>query len=111
LEISAAGGTPCWPAAEAGRRVLVEQRSWFDGPQLAAMRSAGDVVRLCLGPRRSTGRACPLVAAGACQLAADADVIVPLLPDDDDCAAVLEAHLRCWPARLALAPQPVLNPT
>jgi acetyltransferase len=101
LEISPSGGTPAWPRTTKGRRVLVEQRGWFDSEQVAALRAAGQVVRVCLGPRRSAGRRCPLVAGGACRLAADADLVVPLLPaDDEDCAEVLAAHQRLWPARL-----------
>ena len=101
LEISAAGGMPAWPADVSGQRVLVEQRSWFDGDRVAALRSGGNVVRVCLGPRASTGRACPLVASGSCRLAEDADVIVPLLPREDaDGAAVLDAHQRLWCHRL-----------
>ncbi len=101
LEISAACSRPAWPSDTAGRRVLVEQRSWFDGDRVAALRSGGNVVRVCLGPRESTGRDCPLVSAGSCRLAEEADVIVPLLPGQDaDCAAVLEAHQRLWHHRL-----------
>ncbi len=102
LEISAAGGMPAWPADAPGQRVLVEQRSWFDGDRVASLRSGGNVVRVCLGPRGSTGRDCPLVSAGSCRLAAEADVIVALLPPEDaDCAAVLDAHQRLWCRRLA----------
>lgn len=102
LEISATGGMPGWPARGTGRRVLVEQRGWFEGGQAAQLRAAGDVVRQCLGPGRQAGRSCPLVTSGHCRLAEDADVIVPLLPaDDEDCAAVLDAHQRRWPGRLA----------
>jgi L-amino acid N-acyltransferase YncA len=102
LEISAAGGMPGWPAGSAGRRVLVERRSWFDDRQVAALRSAGNDVRQCTGPRRETGRACPLVTSGHCRLAEEADLIVSLLPGDEpDCAAVLAAHRRRWPRRVA----------
>ena len=101
LEISAQGGAPGWPEGEPGRRVLVEQRSWFDGALVTRLRSAGDQVRVCLGPRSATGRSCPLVTEGSCRLAEDADLIVPLLPDEDgDSAQVLDAHLRRWPGRL-----------
>ncbi|HUZ56831.1 MAG TPA: GNAT family N-acetyltransferase [Streptosporangiaceae bacterium] len=102
LEISAAGGMPAWPADAPGQRILVEQRSWFDGDRVAALRSGGNVVRVCLGPRGSTGRGCPLVSSGVCRLAEEADVIVALLPREDaDCAAVLDAHQRLWCRRLA----------
>lgn len=102
LEISAIGGIPGWPADSTGRRVLVEQRGWFGDPRLAALRSAGDDVRQCPGPRRETGRACPLVTSGHCRLAEQADLIVSQLPDGDpDCAAVLAAHRHRWPGRLA----------
>jgi len=83
-------------------RVLVEQRGWFDTGRVAELRAAGDDVRQCHGPGRHAGRTCPLVTSGHCRLAEEADVIVPLLPaDDEDCAAVLEAHRRRWPGRLA----------
>ena len=102
LEISAAGGMPGWPANSAGRRVLVERRSWFDDRQVAALRSAGNDVRQCTGPRRETGRACPLVTSGRCRLAEEAELIVSLLPGDEpDCTAVLAAHRRRWPERVA----------
>jgi GNAT superfamily N-acetyltransferase len=102
LEISTAGGMPGWPAGSAGRRVLVERRSWFDNQQVAALRSAGNEVRQCTGPRQETGRACPLVTAGYCRLAEEADLIMSLLPGDEpDCTAVLAAHRRRWPQRLA----------
>ncbi len=102
LEISATGGMPGWPAGVTGRRVLVEQRGWFDTRRVAELRAAGDDVRQCHGPGRHPGRSCPLVTSGHCRLAEEADLIVPLLPaDDDDCAAVLEAHQRRWPGRLA----------
>ncbi len=105
LEISAQGAAPGWPEGEPGRRVLVEQRSWFDSDLVARLRAAGDQVRVCLGPRSSTGRACPLVTDGTCRLAEEADVIVPLLPaDDGDSAQVLEAHRRLWPGRLSSEP-------
>ena len=102
LEISATGGMPGWPARVTGRRVLVEQRGWFDTSRVAELRAAGDDVRQCHGPGRRTALACPLVASGHCRLAEEADLIVPLLPaGDEDCAAVLEAHQRRWPGRLA----------
>jgi hypothetical protein len=102
MEISAAGGMPGWPAGIADRRVLVERRSWFDDQQVAALRSAGNDVRQCTGPRREAGRACPLVTSGHCQLAEEADLIVNLLPGDEpDCTAVLAAHRRHWPDRIA----------
>lgn len=102
LEISAVGGMPGWPAATAGQRVLVEQRGWFDNERVAALRSAGYNVRQCTGPRRRTGRACPLLTTGRCRLAEEADLIVPLFAsDDEDYAAVLDAHRRHWAGRLA----------
>jgi GNAT superfamily N-acetyltransferase len=102
LEISAVGGMPGWPERSAGRRVLVERRNWFDDRQVAALRSAGNDVRQCTGPRPETGRACPLVTAGHCRLAEEADTIMSLLPGDEpDCIAVLAAHRRRWPHRLA----------
>ena len=101
LEISVTGGMPGWPADSAGRRVLVERRGWFDDQAVAALRSAGNDIRQCLGPA-SRVRACPLVSSGQCRLAEQADLIVSLLPGDEpDCAAVLAAHRRRWPQRLA----------
>lgn len=102
LEISATGGMPGWPADCTGRRVLVEQRGWFSTARLAGLQSPGDDVRQCLGPSRRAGRSCPLLATGECRLAEQADLIVTALPADDaDCAAVLEAHRRDRPGRLA----------
>lgn len=103
LEISTDGGMPGWPVSPPGRRVLVERRGWFDDDRVAALRSAGNTVRVCAGPRRESGRRCPLLVAGRCRLAEEADLIVPLLPAGDaDCAAVVAAHRRRWPGRLAL---------
>jgi RimJ/RimL family protein N-acetyltransferase len=105
LEISTVGGMPGWPADSAdsaGRRVLVERRSWFDDKRVAALRSAGQDIRQCTGPLHRVGRTCPLVTLGRCRLAEGADVIVSLLPaGEPDCAAVLAAHRRLWPRRLA----------
>ncbi len=102
LEISAIGGMPGWPAGGTGQRVLVERRSWFDDQQVAALRSAGNDVRQCTGPLPGADRVCPLVTAGRCRLAEQADLIVSLLPGDEpECAAVLAAHRRLWPHRLA----------
>jgi GNAT superfamily N-acetyltransferase len=101
LEISVTGGMPGWPAGSAGRRVLVERRGWFDDQQVAALRSAGNDVRRCPGPLQQV-RDCPLVSSGRCRLAEQADLVVSLLPaDEPDCAAVLAAHRRRWPHRLA----------
>jgi L-amino acid N-acyltransferase YncA len=105
LEISTTGGMPGWPEdadAGPGKRVLIEQRSWFDGDVAAAMRGDGNVVRVCLGPRSASGRPCPLLTTGGCRLAEQADLIVALLPAQDrDCAQVLGAHRRLWNSRLA----------
>jgi ABC-type branched-subunit amino acid transport system ATPase component len=95
-------GMPGWPAESAGRRVLVERRGWVDDDHVAALRSAAKDVRQCPGPSREAGRACPLVTSGRCRLAEEADLIVSRLPaTDPDCAAVLAAHRRRWPRRLA----------
>ncbi len=102
LEISAAGGMPGWPAGSAGKRVLVERRGWFDDQRVERLRSAGYEVRQCTGPLQRSGRTCPLVTDGRCRLAEEADLIVSVLPDGEaDCAAVLAAHRRRWPQRLA----------
>ncbi len=102
LEISAIGGMPGWPANSAGRRVLVEQRGRLGGARAKALRSAGNDVRQCTGPLRKDGLGCPLVTSGECRLAAEADLIISLLPaDDPDCAAVLAAHRQRWPHLLA----------
>ncbi len=102
LEISTAGGMPGWPAAATGRRVLVEQQGWFDTAPLAGLRTAGNDIRHCQGPARRTGRTCPLLTSGHCRLAEEADLILSMLPrDDEDCAAILHAHQRRWPGRLA----------
>jgi len=93
---------PGWPAGSEGHRVLVERRGWFDDQRVAALRSAGQEVRQCTGPLQRAGRACPLVTSGQCRLAEEADLILSLLPGGEpDCAAVLAAHRRRWPDRLA----------
>ena len=102
LEISAIGGMPGWPADCAGKRVLVERRSWFDDAQVTALRSGGQEIRQCTGPSHQAGRPCALLTSGGCRLAEEADVIVSMLPaGEPDCAAVLAAHRRRWPDRLA----------
>jgi N-acetylglutamate synthase-like GNAT family acetyltransferase len=102
LEISATGGVPGWPPGRSGQRILVERRSWYDDRQTARLRAAGHSIRQCTGPDQRTGRHCPLVTSGQCQLAAEADQIVCLLPGDDDtCGAVAEAHQANWPHKLA----------
>ena len=104
LEISATGGMPGWPRTS-GQRILVERRGWFDDRRVAALRVDGNDVRQCTGPDpRGQGRTCPLVEEGRCRLAEDADRIVTLLPDDAECAAVIEAHRRLWPGKLAQPP-------
>ena len=81
--------------------MMVERRGWFEGRQAAALGSAGNDVRQCLGPLHEV-RACALVSSGECRLAQQADLIVNLLPaDDPDCEAVLAAHRQRWPQRLA----------
>jgi L-amino acid N-acyltransferase YncA len=101
LEIATAGGMPGWPAGSAGQKVLVERRGWADNQRVAALRFGSDV-RQCPGPDHRVGRTCPLLTAGQCRLAEQADLIVSLLPDDEPgCAAVLAAHQRRWPHRLA----------
>ena len=102
LEISATGGMPGWAGRGGGRRVLVERQGWFDDERVAALRSAGDEGRQCPGPSRHAGRSCPLVTSGRCALAEEADIIVSMLPPGDpECAAVLAAHGRRWPGRVA----------
>lgn len=102
LEISATGGVPRWPSAGTGQRILVERRAWYDDRRTAALRAAGHTIRQCAGPDQQAGRRCPLVAIGQCQLAAEADQIVCLLPGDDlGCRAVAEAHRARWPHKLA----------
>jgi GNAT superfamily N-acetyltransferase len=102
LEIAPDGRIPGWPPNSAGRRVLVERRGWLGDHRVAALRAAGDDVRQCPGPAGQTGGACPLVTSGRCRPAEEADLIVSLLPaGDPQCAAVLAAHQRRWPHRLA----------
>lgn len=114
LEISAVGGMPGWPAGSAGRRVLVEQPGWMDGARVAALRAAGWEVRRCPGPpprqQRAAGSGCALLASGECRLAADADRIVCLLPEDEPASApVLAAHQRHWPSKLDHSASPLLT--
>ena len=107
VELSATGGMPGWPRAVAGRRILVERRGWFEDSRVTALLAGGNDVRQCAGPDLRSGRACPLVEAGRCRLAEDADRIVALLPGGDEgCMAVAEAHRRLWPGKLAQPPSP-----
>lgn len=103
LEVSAHGGMPDWPA-DSWRRVLVESSAHFDTPTVARLRADGAVVRRCLGPPPASaagpGMQCPLVTAGACRLAEQADDIICRLRGDDQCEAILAAHRRRWPERL-----------
>jgi hypothetical protein len=80
---------------------LVDGAGCFDGPQVAALRSAGNDISQCPGPLHQV-RACPLVNPGRCQLAEQAGLIVSLLPrDEPGRAAVLAAQRGRWPHRLA----------
>lgn len=89
LEISSTGDLPGWPDRHGVRRVLVESRSWFELPQVAALRAAGHDVRVCQGPSAALGRSCPLVVSGACRAADEADEVIDLLPDRlPECRAV-----------------------
>ncbi|HTT55279.1 MAG TPA: GNAT family N-acetyltransferase [Streptosporangiaceae bacterium] len=102
LDIGTDGGMPGWPPDSAGRRVLVERRGWFEDARNAALRAAGYEVRQCPGPLQQAGRPCPLLTAGTCRLAEQADQIVSgLPPGDPECAAVLAEHQRRWPGKLA----------
>jgi acetyltransferase len=100
VEISTLGGMPGWPIEHRARRVLIEGGGWLDSPSVARLRTAGDDVRRCLGPRRRPDHCCPLVTDGDCPLAEQADVIVPLLTEDAECTAVIEEHRRRWPDRV-----------
>lgn len=102
LEISPEGDRPGWPERVTGRKVLVEQRGWFENSQVTAMRVAGDAIRVCAGPHGGAGRDCPLLTTGRCALAEEADLIIDLVPASQDHGArLLEAHRRRWPGRLA----------
>lgn len=99
LEISSTGDLPGWPDRHGVRRVLVESRSWVELPRVAALREAGDEVRVCQGPSAALGRSCPLVVAGACPAADEADEVVELLPDRlPECRAVALARHGTPPA-------------
>jgi GNAT superfamily N-acetyltransferase len=102
LEISAIGGMPGWPRASAGHRVLVERRGWFDDGRVAALQASGHDVRQCFGPDQRSGCACPLLVSGRCRLAEDADrIVTQLSASDRDCLAVVAAHRRLWPGKIA----------
>jgi ribosomal protein S18 acetylase RimI-like enzyme len=99
-EVSCGDETPGWPAASAGRRVLVESNSVWDDPATAAVREAGLEVRGCLGPA-SGHLTCPLLRSGRCRLAEEADVIACLLSADDPvCREVARLHSVERPGRL-----------
>lgn len=101
LEISTVGGMPGWPDSSAGNRVLIERRGWFN-QDFALLTAGGYEVRQCIGPDLRSGRVCPLLESGQCQLAEHADCILILLPEDDpDCAALTKAHRRLWPDKIA----------
>jgi GNAT superfamily N-acetyltransferase len=102
VDIAARGGMPGWPGVARGRRVLVEQRGWFADEQTIRLAADGADVRRCQGPNQRAGRTCPLLTAGQCALAEQAQEIICLLPDGDaESAAVAAAHRRLWPERLA----------
>lgn len=105
IEIAPDGGRPGWPDGVTGRKVLVEQRGWFENAQVATLRAHGDSIRVCAGPHGAAGRGCPLLTAGRCALAEQADVIIDLVPDSEDHGArLLDAHRIRWPERLAPPP-------
>ncbi|HEX5511820.1 MAG TPA: GNAT family N-acetyltransferase [Actinomycetales bacterium] len=74
-------------------RVLVESRGIWQTPETRALRAAGYDVRQCMGPSRTAGRPCPLLALGRCRLVEEADAVACLLPDaDPDALALMERH-------------------
>ncbi len=101
IEFAPGGGRPGWPDGATGRKILVEQRGWFENAQISALRAGGDSIRVCAGPHGAAGRGCPLLTAGRCALAEQADLIIDLVPDSEDHGArLLEAHRTRWPERL-----------
>lgn len=103
LEVSVRGGMPDWPGG-GRRRVLVESSSHFESETVARLRADGAAVRSCLGPLPASaarpGMRCPLVTAGTCRLAEQADEIICLLHGDAASEAILAEHRRRWPERL-----------
>lgn len=101
FDLAADGQMPTWPAATTARRVLVEAPGSREHPVTTALREAGQAVRQCSGPGRGRRDPCPLLAAGHCRLADEADVIICLLPQTDPAGVqVAAAHATDRPERL-----------
>ncbi len=105
LEVATDEYMPGWGTRPVGAarpwRVLVEARGMWPSPETRALRAAGYDVRQCLGPSRTAGRPCPLLALGRCRLVEEADAVACLLPDaDPDALALMERHAADLGTRL-----------
>jgi ribosomal protein S18 acetylase RimI-like enzyme len=97
LDVATDDYMPGWSPGVVGAprrwRVLVESRGMWQTPETRALRAAGYEVRQCMGPSRTAGRPCPLLALGRCRLVEEADAVACLLPDaDPDALALMERH-------------------
>jgi hypothetical protein len=88
LAIGTSGDRAQWPANHHRPRILVETASGRWAGERAA-RDAGFDVRTCPGPRAEGD--CPALRGERCPLAADADLVVLLLPPDAESTADLRA--------------------
>lgn len=91
---------PGWPGQRFATKVLVEAAGATERSVTTALRAAGYDVRQCGGPTSGRREPCPLLAGGSCRLAAEADAIICLLPQDDESRAVVSAHALDRPSSL-----------
>jgi len=86
-----------WLGTDERPRALIEVAGghWAPGPAASA---AGLTTRVCPGPGATLAPSCPLLEGGSCPLASQADVIVMLLPRDDErTGPILEHHRTTRP--------------
>jgi GNAT superfamily N-acetyltransferase len=91
---------PGWPGQRSTTKVLVEAPGALERPVTTALRAAGYEVRQCAGPSPGRREPCPLLAGGTCRLAAEADAIICLLPENHESKAVVSAHALDRPSSL-----------
>jgi hypothetical protein len=86
-----------WIGTDERPRTLIEVAGGHWAPVPAAS-AAGLTTRVCPGPGGPHGQRCPLLEGGSCPLASQADVIVMLLPRDDErTTRILEHHRTTRP--------------
>jgi hypothetical protein len=92
---------PVWPSGHDRIRVVVESGAdgWSAAP---SVRSFGMTAVVCPGPRSGPRPRCAAAEGRTCSLAAEADVVIHALPDEERARAVLFSHRRLHPRAVVL---------